>query len=49
LKTFFPERSGRVRLAGSRLWNPGPVHLLLAERSGHRVIDGERFAVLAGR
>jgi ArsR family transcriptional regulator, lead/cadmium/zinc/bismuth-responsive transcriptional repressor len=24
------------------LWDTGPVHLLPAERSGHRVIDGER-------
>src|SRR6202051_4745653 len=25
------------------LWNPGPVHLLPAERSDHRVIDAERI------
>jgi ArsR family transcriptional regulator, lead/cadmium/zinc/bismuth-responsive transcriptional repressor len=24
------------------MWDTGPVHLLPAERSGHRVIDGER-------
>jgi ArsR family transcriptional regulator, lead/cadmium/zinc/bismuth-responsive transcriptional repressor len=24
------------------MWEAGPVHLLPAERSGHRVIDGER-------
>jgi len=24
------------------MWHTGPVHLLPAERSGHRVIDGER-------
>jgi ArsR family transcriptional regulator, lead/cadmium/zinc/bismuth-responsive transcriptional repressor len=26
----------------ARLWDTGAVHLLPAERSGHRVIDGER-------
>ena len=26
-----------------RLWNPGLVHLLPAERSDHRVIDAERI------
>jgi DNA-binding transcriptional ArsR family regulator len=25
------------------MWDPGAVHLLPAERSGHRVIDGERI------
>jgi DNA-binding transcriptional ArsR family regulator len=25
------------------VWNPGAVHLLPAERSDHRVIDGERI------
>ena len=25
------------------MWNPGVVHLLPAERSDHRVIDGERI------
>jgi len=32
-----------MRAPGPRVWKAGAVHLLPAERSDHRVIDGERI------